>query len=307
MDPEGRVVAPVDALKFKIRRNAPVLGQWLPGVARRRLHRWRYRRRIRQAWAKRDDHPARLPLDHRVDFMVAGAQKAGTTALMEMLSQHRKVVVPVVKEPHFFDNEGFFGGKKLPIEEYHAAFQWQGPDKLYGEGTPRNMFARRCVERIHRYNPDIRLICMLRDPVERAFSAWNMNHGMVEERSFEDLVQLEQDAIAKNGPLQRGFVTYLSRGMYAHQVRHLRRYFKPEQLCFLRYADFRKDNVAVMEEVFRFLDLRPPSSNLQVGKSNVYRYDSSLDPETERELRRWFRPEVEALEELLDWDLTDWK
>ncbi len=307
MTSNGREIPFMSALKFKVKRSAPLLGKWLPGWAKRRFHRGLYRRRIDQAWARRGEAPKRMPEDHRVDFMVAGAQKAGTSALMDLLNQHEKVVVPVLKEPHFFDNEGFFGSDEIPVKPYHRAFPWKGKDKLYGEGTPRHMFARRCVERIHRYNPDMRLICILRDPVHRAFSAWNMNHGMAEERDFESLVSYERQAVAEHGPLQRGAVTYLSRGMYAHQVRHLRKFFPDEQLCFIRYSAFREDNRAVFEKVCRFLGLAPETADVKLKQSNVYRYDSALDAKIERELRAWFRPEMEELEELLGWDLTAWK
>ena len=304
---ESRQVSLTSAWMFKLKRSAPVVGQWMPEALKRRVHRARYRRRIGQAWAARGDISVRMPDAHRVDFMVAGTQKAGTSALMDLFSQHERVVVPVLKEPHFFDNDGFFGSDDIPVPEYHDAFPWEGKDKLYGEGTPRNMFARRCVERIHRYNPDMRLICILRDPVERAFSAWNMNHGMVEERDFATLVEWERHAVAEHGPLQRGFVNYLSRGMYAHQVRHLRKHFPKEQLCFIRYREFREDNEAVFKTVCRFLGLPADVPGIQLKQSNVYRYDSALDLETEGALRAWFRPEVEDLEGLLGWDLSDWK
>lgn len=294
-------------LKFKLRRKLPLLGKLTPEFLRLYFHRSRYRRRIASRRKELNDFGPRLPNKSRVDFMVAGAQKAGTTALMNMLNQHPDVVIPVLKEPHFFDNDGFFEGDEIPISEYHKAFPYSGDDVLYCEGTPRIMFAKRCVDRVKRYNPDLKLICIIRNPVTRAYSAWNMNHGRVEERSFREVIEVEKKRIEKSEPLQRGYLGYLSRSMYAHQIKRLRASFPDSQLKFIRYDRFQTANEEVVNEVFDFLGLDKSKTSIQSERSNVYRYHHKPDPSLEKELKEWFVEDIEAVEEELGWDLSDWK
>lgn len=192
------------------------IGLITPEPLRLSFHRVRYRRKIAAASKAIGASGPFLPVESRIDFIVAGAQRAGTTALTDMLSQHPDIAMPVEKEPHFFDNDGFFGGRDIPIADFHRAFPFRGANKLYGEATPRIMFAERCLARVKRYNPDIKLICLIRAPVARAFSGWNMNYGKSEERGFREVIDLEMRLIEKHGPIQRGFLGYLSRGLYAH-------------------------------------------------------------------------------------------
>ncbi len=293
---------------LKARRMMPRLGRVLPDRLVAQFQRNRYRQRIRMNGAPGRGAGRCLPMDRRVDFMVAGAQKAGTSALTSMLAQHPKVILSVVKEPHFFDNDGFFMDAVPSMEDYHAAFPFEGGEKVYGEGTPKTMFLERCARRVHAYNPSMKLICILRDPVMRAYSAWNMNHGLhLEERGFEELIVEEQDIIARQGLLQRGFNMYLSRGLYAAQIRNLLQVFPEEQLLFIRYDRFREDNLSVFREVCAFLGLDASAADVETGKVNVYAYSSALDPEVEGRLRQWFRSDVEDVEALLGWDLRMWK
>lgn len=292
---------------LEVRRMMPRLGRVLPDRLLAQFHRNRYRQRIRKNGAPFRDGKC-LPMDFRVDFMVAGAQKAGTSALMSMLAQHPEVILPIVKEPHFFDNDGFFMDAVPSVEDYHAAFPFEGGEKLYGEGTPKTMFLKRCARRVYDYNPSMKLICILRDPVARAYSAWNMNHvRRMEERGFEELIAEEKDIIARQGLVQSGFNMYLSRGLYSVQIRNLLRVFPEEQLLFLRYDRYREDNLSVFREVCAFLGLDAGAADVATGEVNVYAYSSALDPEVERGLREWFRPDVEDLEALLGWDLRAWK
>ena len=295
-------------LRFRLFRGLSRAGKVIPRSWVAPYHRKRYFNRIRGAYGAAAREVQHLPVSERVDFIVAGAQKAGTTALMNLLGQHPDVVLPVVKEPHFFDNEGFFMHEEIPLEAYHTAFPFEGGEKLYGEGTPKTMFLKRCARRVYDYNPSMKLICILRDPVARAYSAWNMNHvRRMEERGFEELIAEEKDIIARQGLVQSGFNMYLSRGLYAVQIRNLLRLFPEEQLLFLRYDRYREDNLSVFREVCAFLGLDAGEADVATGEVNVYAYSSALDPEVERGLREWFRPDVEDLEALLGWDLRAWK
>lgn len=294
-------------IRIKLRRQAPRLGKLVPDWGRAYFHSRRYHSRINKAWKRTGKNPEFLPLDCKVNAVVAGAQKAGTSALMLWLSQHPEVVTPVTKEPRFFTNLGLFHRGHIPVKDYHRAFSFEGKDKLYIEGTPEIMFVPESIDRVREYNPSMKLICILRDPTLRAFSAWNMNSKKLEERDLNTLFHIEKSRIQKGGIQTRGYLGYLSRGLYTQQIESLRNQFPENQLLFIRYERLKENNQATFEEVCSFLGIAPPPKTMKMGKMNVIPYNKSIDPALERELRDWFKPEVESLENLFDWDLSQWK
>lgn len=294
-------------IRIKFKRQLPVIGKVVPRQAKAAFHRRRFNNRLSKAWKQREAPTQFLPAECKVNAMVAGAQKAGTSALMWWLSQHPEVVTPVIKEPNFFDNPGFFNGPDIPTKAYHRAFAFEGKDKVYIEGTPKTMFDPKCLERVHRYNPSAKLICILRDPTIRAFSAWNMNSKNSDERDLRTLFHIEKERIMKDGLQTKGYLGYFSRGLYAKQVKQMRHWFPKEQLLFIPYERLITDNQGTFEEVCTFLDIAPPPSSIAMEKKNVIPYSEPLDPMLEQEIRNWFKTDIEALEGLLGWDLSHWK
>lgn len=302
------VLAPgLKTLSFSLLFAVAALGKFLPNRWRHAFQRRQLNRKIRNNWTADVQHLPSLPTNARVNFMVAGTQKAGTSALIKLLGQHPRVSLPVIKEPHFFNNDGFFQSDNLPVEAYHTAFPDRGPNMVYGEGTTKTMFSPTCLDRVARYNPDMKLICILRDPVERAFSAWNMNHKRGDFRSFESLIEHEIRQIEQSGPVRDGFACYVSRGLYADQIRQLRKRFPEQQLKFIEYDHFKRHNREVLNECIRFLGLEPFELKADARKTNVYRYDSKIPPALENRLRALYLPEVVQVERLLGWDLSHWK
>src|SRR4051794_23299681 len=105
----------------------------------------------------------------RVSFMIVGVQKGGTTTLHAWLSQHPGLVLSRPMELQFFDNEAHFVGGKPPLALYHASFPDDGKaaGAPRGEATPSYVWWPGTLERIQAYNPDARLIVLLRCPAER--------------------------------------------------------------------------------------------------------------------------------------------
>lgn len=110
----------------------------------------------------------------KVSFVIGGAQKSGTTALYKYLAKHPDIHLSARKEPHFFDQEdpAFFLSPDYSV--YHKFFDPEGPHQLLGEATPIYMYWYEAPRRIWQYNPQMKWIIVLRNPVERAFSHWNM-------------------------------------------------------------------------------------------------------------------------------------
>ena len=110
----------------------------------------------------------------RIDFIIAGTQKGGTTALYEYFRLHQNICMADKKELHFFDEDRYFEKKNPNYSKYHRYFSPNEHSQIIGEATPIYMYWNKSIERIHVYNPKIKLIIILRNPIDRAFSHWNM-------------------------------------------------------------------------------------------------------------------------------------
>jgi hypothetical protein len=168
------------------------------------------------------------------DFLLLGTQRGGTTSVFNALTDHSDVRAPTRKEIHFLDRFWRFGETW-----YRAHFPIDEPDRpwLTGEATADYLFAFDAPKRAKALMPDVRLVALLRDPVERAFSAWKlMTRKGRERRTFADAVA---DELAGGEVLGRGTVTrrlpfaYLARGDYGPQIQRWRRQFRREQLLLL--------------------------------------------------------------------------
>src|SRR5438045_2323453 len=106
----------------------------------------------------------------KLDFLVAGAQKSGTTALNYYLKRHPRIALPVKKELHFFDNDELFAGGNVSYEPLYEMFRPARSGSIAGENSPIYLYWRPALPRIRDYNPAMKFIVILRNPIERAFS-----------------------------------------------------------------------------------------------------------------------------------------
>lgn len=242
----------------------------------------------------------------KVNFLVIGAQKAGTTALDHYLRLHPDIGMADVKEVHYFDDEEVFAHEPTDHATYEAHF----PDakRFHGETTPIYLWWTPACERIHRYNPDMKLIAVLRDPVERAFSQWNMEFNRGDEsRDFRSSVKAELEQRKIDPDLQHRVFSYLSRGFYAEQIERFQRTFDPHQLLFLKYEDLRADPKAQLTKIFDHIGSSPEAYRFVPTELNTGSYSTALDTDTRRRLQALFNEDIRKVERLLDWDLEEWR
>ena len=246
----------------------------------------------------------------RVGFLVAGAQKAGTTALHHFLEQHPEIGMSEVKELHWFDVDANFG-PTADLRSYHARFP-VGPETRILESTPAYMYVPAAARRIQQYEPAMKLVLILRDPIERAFS----HHRMVREvlgaepLGFEAAVAAERGRLALAGDdTSRGSSfrrhAYLSRGRYAEQIERLLRYFPAEQLLLLRSEELRADHAGTLRRVHEFLGVSPEP--IPAPAFVHTQGPRSVPSELRRRLLPWIEDDVLALEQLTGWDLRAWR
>ena len=107
-----------------------------------------------------------------ISFAIVGVQKAATSTMHTMLVRHRHVARGTAKELHFFDDERLDWDD--PDYSHYVVPRTKGRQRIAGDATPSYIWWPRALERMHRYNPEMRLIASFRDPIERAFSQWSM-------------------------------------------------------------------------------------------------------------------------------------
>jgi hypothetical protein len=241
-----------------------------------------------------------------VDFLIAGTQKGGTSSLDACLRGHPDIDMALGKEPHFFDNEDLFRAGFPGDAQYHANFPPHVPGRLRGEATPIYMYWREVAARVHRYNPGMKWIILLRNPIGRAYSHWNMERGRkAENLPFLEALRAEGERLRSALPLQHRVFSYVDRGFYGGQLQRIWSLFPRSQTLILRSDVFRRDPKTVLNAVHRFLGVRevPPEREM---KENSGVYPAGMGREAWEYLRGVFEPEIRSLESLLGWDCRDW-
>lgn len=243
----------------------------------------------------------------KVDFVIGGTQKGGTSALDAFLRQHPQICMPAdLKEVHFFDREEMFRGNKPDYEKYHAHFRCEPAHRVIGEASPIYMYWNTAPYRIWNYNPAMKWILILRNPVDRAYSAWTMerNRG-AESVSFEDAISKEAERCREALPLQHRVFSYIDRGFYAAQVRRLFNVFGRDNCLVLLNEDLQREHDRTLRDVFTFLGVE---QSVRPNMERVFEqnYEASLDPILRSRLVETFYFDVKELERLLGRDLSHW-
>jgi hypothetical protein len=249
--------------------------------------------------------PVRAP---RVHFVVPGAQKGGTTALTTYLREHPEICMPrAMKEMHYFSNDsGHFAQAVVDHDDYHAKFHPQAGQRLWCDATPLYMFHGSAPARIREYNPAMKMIILLRNPLTRAFSHWNMEVKREREPlSFDEAVRTEGERVHADAR-QAHRRAYVERGRYAAQLRRIWTLFPVRQTLILKSEEFRADAAPGLAKIAEFLGIRP-FPRTEPRRILTLAYDRPMSRSAFDYLREIFAADIDELERLLGWDLSDWR
>ncbi len=205
------------------------------------------------------------------NLFLVGAAKAGTTSLYRELARHPAIYMSPMKEPHFFsqiepapERKAFFP-HVTGEDEYLALFEGATTEELLGEASTSYLWDGQAAERIKRVVPEARILIMLRDPVDRAYSQyWNDVREGIERRSFLDALVEEQ----RSGPGAWGVSSlHIDCGRYADQVeRYLDRFGARVQVLF--FEDFVGQEASTIADVHSFLGVGPPTAGAAPRRMN---------------------------------------
>ena len=249
------------------------------------------------------------------DFLVIGAAKCGTTSLYSYLAQHPCVARSFKKEPYFFDRN-FRRGFAWYRAQFPTFLEKKGKECFVtGEATPCYIFHPHVPKRVFESIPSVKLIALLRNPVDRAYAYYNMKvRHRHETLSFEEAIEREEEKL--RGELEkmladenyysfnRQHYSYLSRGIYVDQLKHWMNFFPKDQILILTSEDFYKDPSKTYKRVIQFLNLPGWELN-EFKKMNSVPYPK-MDKTTRKRLIAYFEPHNQRLYEFLgmklDWD-----
>jgi hypothetical protein len=294
------------------------------------------------------------------NFLIIGAAKAGTTSLYYYLNQHPEIYMSPLKEPHFFGFEGeelkFIRTGNIPdpintmaitdLESYIKLFVGVTTEKAIGEASPSYLHTPKAADRIKFYLPQAKLIAILRNPVDRAFSAFTGQylHGIQNHQphltDFGEALKNETQYIQENWT---PIYFYKQLGFYYSQLSYYYKLFAKEQIHVCLNDDLKKDSQKTLKTIFQYLgvdDTFSPDTSQQVGASGVprnnflYRFIKNekvksvlkplvpkgwgykaekamlnkpkMDPKVRQELLNLYRDDVLKLQDLIDRDLSAW-
>ena len=237
------------------------------------------------------------------DFLIIGAHKCGAASLFTYLLEHPQVVAPIAtKEIHYFDRH-VGGGPQWYRAQFRTRFAVRG--RITGEKSPYYIFDPRVPPLARATVPRAKLIAILRDPVERAYSHYHMRRAEGREKlSFEEALEAEPVRLASGdyASFEYRRFAYLLRGLCADQLERWLSFFPREQLLVISTEDLGREPEKAVDECFRFLGVaewRPPRR--EYARRNVGSYEPML-PETKERLAEFFEPHNQRLYELLGRD-----
>ena len=287
----------------------------------------------------------------RPAFIGIGAGRSGTTWLWRMLRRHPRIFLPPRKEIHYFNDVGYEGPEvqnpnyTKPIDWYLGHFKEARPDQICGEISPSYLWSETAPRRIYEFDPKMRLVAILRDPVSRTFSSYlfGRQKGEIGDETFEEAIERYPHLVERTR-----YHTHLSRYFDL---------FPRDQIQVTFDFDLAADAGDVLATIQEFLgvDLAIPADAAQpvnasgrprypritralmknrvrlkkyglervvdfgqrVGAGAVFRFFQSqvqafderprVDPATAKALHHQFLPQIQALEELLGRDLSPWR
>lgn len=243
------------------------------------------------------------------DFLVIGAQRSGSSSFYHYLTQHPEVGAATKKELHYFDHR-----------YYDETWEWylsQFPDEeaqITGEATPYYLFHPHSPDRVAADLPDVKLIAVLRNPVDRAYSHWNRERIRDSEvLDFPSAINAEhkrlkrpQRMMEQNPALfmpEHATYSYLARGRYYEQLERWFGVFDRERFLILRSEDFFQAPSVIMSEVLGWLGVESDWFDFDFSKKVESKKYEAMSDRTREQLEAYFEPHNKKLYRLIDRDM----
>jgi len=244
-------------------------------------------------------------------FIIPGAQRSGTTYLYKILDEHPEICMakPMRPEPKFFCGEEYKNGKKYYLETY---FEVKKSNIIYGEKSTSYMTNKIVPKRIKNMFPDIRLIFLLRNPIQRALSNyWFSVENGLENKNLLFAIKNEKNRVNKTSfnNISDHPYKYLRRGEYIRYINNYRKYFNFEQMLFIKSENLFNDCKSTLKKIYNFLDIKQYFKIKEIGKkiNSAYRKKEVLDKNLIDYMIEYFEKPNKKLEKLTGINWKTWK
>lgn len=284
-----------------------------------------------------------------VDFFIVGAPKAGTTSLFYYLNKNKGICMSNIKEPNFFSSQDlkiqkiYYNSLILDnLKEYERIFTPKNKQQIIGEASVSYLFYPNVANRIFDYNPRSKIIIILRDPVERAFSHYSMDLRLGHvKQSLDELFDL-----GLNNKDNLFFQQYILLGQYYEQVNRYIKVFGRENICVKFYDELKLDASSFYSDILKFLhqendhniDFNQPFNKSKLPSNKFIKWlyswpiirkisliflplsviefinikffkenNNIITNDLKSKLHSFFLEDIEKLEKLLSKDLKSWK
>lgn len=282
----------------------------------------------------------------KVGIFIVGTPKAGTTSLHHYLNEYPEILMSSEKEPDYFSDKEIFqqglyyGTSRIDsLSKYNSLFSERENERFLGEASVSYLFYPDVSKRIKAYNPKSKIIIMLRNPIDRAFSHYLMDYRLgLTSKSFEEEFK-SQDSL--------NFQQYFLLGNYCNQVKNYLEVFGPENVHIIWYSDFKQNSEKELQKVIKFIGLKSDfkvdfntvHNSFSMPKNNIIRriysvvwfrkvlsfifpdtlvdfiksilFNKGKKPKLLEESRKillsYYKSDIEDLEQLLSVNLSRWK
>jgi len=275
-----------------------------------------------------------IPKQHaKVSLFVVGAQKAGTSALHDYLIKHPNVTGGIIKELNYFNHsEKYAQGTKWYHDQFKAPLFYK-PKKIYIDSTPQYLSTADVAQKIYAYNPKAKIVILLREPVSRAYSAWNMYKqfsklsverklGLIDshisnknKKKFNDLINqspfpsfddyVNQEIVDVS--LTNHYPQIIKRGIYVDQIKPYIDLFDLDNVLVFESNYFKTNKAKVTNKVLETVGLSPLTIAPTDLKSVHSRsYENPISKFTEEKLKALYKPYNKGLFKMIN-QKFDWE
>jgi Sulfotransferase domain len=192
----------------------------------------------------------------KVDFLIIGAGRSGTTTIFQYLEQHKQVCFSRIKEIHYFSIDELYNRTE---NYYHSFFDSTIHTKIYVSADTYLFITEKAIKRIFDYNPKIKILIMLRNPVERTFSGYNyaINNGYLKkDTSFLQSIENEQDILEKTSSIEeKNNLCNAYQSLYHFHIKRWLEIFPKENFIFLKTKNLKNNSSQLLSELSSFLEI----------------------------------------------------
>ena len=248
----------------------------------------------------------------RSDFFIVGAQKSGTTSLTFWLDQLPEFNMATMRVPHKLRQRieiRFFSDPRIRMRGLKWYASRYIPGRINGEKCPEYLARKVSIEEIYRYNPGARIVVLLRNPVNRAFSTYQY-YGRKRKRSHNWDWLLPDHTFEENlqAEVLTGFsIGILARGRYVEQIEYLYKIFPKEQVKIWILERILDDPEGNLRDLLSFLGAEPNGRDFEFLHRNRGGYATQLAEDTRRKLEDYYRPCNQRLYNLLGYTIPEWE